>query len=284
MANTVPIFDPARIREDHPAFCGAFIDQPSYIELLRAADAAFQLNMTSRTRVLPCQQNSYLVMSRSPPWRGIGRPVSLTVDSILYNSEHGVLLAMVKMKNNFTCNKVPHIVIAKRPGMTNIVASHAIDDSTSKIQLCSPLRVHGKIGVITGSHEEFVKPVRINVDGMHVVATNKVVTRPEVVYTVEQPLDDPRPAPTPLKVTPKPKASASASASASKSDVMEITLEKPGSDRGKGSATAGTYMGEPIIKGPRGGCYIIKDGKKKYVPAGNSGEKAELVYNINILE
>jgi hypothetical protein len=98
---------------------------------------------------------------------------------------------------------------------------------------------------------------------MHVEATNNIVTRPEVVYAVEQPLDEP-----PSSVNDK-------------KDVMEITLNKSGP-----TATGGTYLGEPIIKGPRGGCYIIKDGKKKYVPANATGgsSKAELVYKINILE
>ena len=284
-----PIFDPLNVR-DGGAFCGAFIDQPSYVKLLKLADHAFGLNMTSKERTLPCQQHSYLVISRSRPWRGVGRPVSLTVDSILYNAQHGVLLAIVKMKRNFTCNKVPHIVIAKRPGITNIIASHAIDDPTSKIQLCPPLRVHGKIGVLANSKEEWIQPVKINIDGMHVVATNKVVTRPEVVYTVEQPLDIPspspssspssnpssQPAPDNQRIKPNIKFKPPAS-----DDVMEITLET-GS---RSVATGGTYMGEPIMKGPRGGCYIIKDGKKKYVPANvSSHEKAELVYNINILE
>lgn len=261
-----PVFSQSELGGSGPSFCAAFIDQPSYIELLRLSDHAFGLNMTSRSRVLPCQQHSYLVLSRSPPWKGIGRPVSLIVDSILYNAQHGVLLAKVKMKKNFTCNKVPHIIIAKRPGITNIVASHAIDDPTSKIQLCT-LRVQGKIGVMNNSKEEWIKPVKVTLDGMHVEATNNIVTRPEAVYTVEQPLDEP--------VAPV------ASKSDDKKDVMEITLNKSGP-----SATGGTYLGEPIMKGPRGGCYIIKDGKKKYVPTNATGgsSKAELVYKINILE
>jgi hypothetical protein len=283
-----PIFETHQAPLNHTdAFSASFLDQKSYIELLRISDSFFDLKMTTRERALPCQQNSYMVLVRSPPreprylWKGIGRKVSLTVNAVVYNERYGVLVALVQLKNNYTCNHPPHIVLAKRAGVNNILVSNVIDDAASRMEmLYSPYRVHGKIGVIFGSGEETITPALETkmVDGLEVRTTNNVVTRPEVLMTVEQP--------PPTSLEPKFvsydqfRVSAAADRAKGGDEVMEITLDKKsGGER----ATGETYQGEAVMEGPRGGKYIMKDGKKKYVPGGKAG-KSELIYNINILE
>jgi hypothetical protein len=164
--------------------------------------------------------------------------------------------------------------------------------SESRVErLYSPHRVHGKIGVVFGSGEERIQPEpEVNVvDGLEVRTTHKVVTRPEVVFTVEQP--PPPPASTGKfisfdqfkKMGQNPRNRQSAG-QGQDPDIMEITLEP--TESSKSTPTGETYQGESVMKGPRGGKFIIKDGKKKYVQGsgGGDGESSGVVYNINILE
>jgi hypothetical protein len=48
-----------------------------------------------------------------------------------------------------------------------------------------------------------------------------------------------------------------------------------------------TYLGCVVVKGARGGKYVIKDGKKRYVPAGTTPTKGSkpstIVYNLSLL-
>lgn len=297
---SAPIFEynPNGLVNHNDAFSAAFLDQQSYIELLRIADSLFGLNMTSRDRILPCQINSYMVISRTPPqdtrylWKGVGKKVSIAIDAMIYNEQYGVLAAIVRMKNNFTCNRNPHIVLGKSEGVNNILVSQVLDgnvpdNSASRVvRLNSPYRVHGKIGVILGSGEERINIDTKMVDGIPMRSTQNVVTRPEVVYTVEQPPPSPPPNTGKKFVTfeqfkqgrPRPKPSND------KDDIMEITLEDKSKSGDGVVATGETYQGEPVMQGPRGGKFITKDGKKKYVPAGKGGGKSDVVYNVNILE
>ena len=62
-------------------------------------------------------------------------------------------------------------------------------------------------------------------------------------------------------------------------ETMKFTLSK-----GKDEATGETYQGEQVMKGPRGGKYIMKDGKKKRIPKNiEEGRSSDVVYKINIL-
>lgn len=269
----------------HDSFNAAFLDQQSYKELLQIADTFFHLNMTTHDRVLPCQKNSYMVLVRTPSphlWRGIGKNISLTVDRIVYNRQYGVLVALVKLKHNFTCNKIPHIVLAKRDSVNNVLVARILDsesDSMEVAHLCSPHRVHGKIGVIIGSGEEILKPDTKTVNGLEVRTTYNVVDRPEVVYTVEQPKPQTDSTSSKFVSFEQFKKMAQEAGDKKDKDVMEITLKS------KEYATGQTYQGAPVMQGPRGGKYIIKDGKKKYVPGNATASgSSDVVYNINILE
>lgn len=282
----MPIFEFGKYNYSE-AFSGAFLNQQSYIELLRITDSYFDLNMTRKERKLPCQQHSYMLIARSNGqadaiWKGIGRKVSLNIYAVAYNEKYQVLFGLVQLKHNFTCNQQPHIVLAKANGINNVLVSKVLHDSSTRTQVLPvPHKVHGKIGVILDSGQEIITPDRKQIDGIDVYTTHNVVTRPEVVYTVEQPPPKQGDFLSPdefrkFAEQPKPQAG--------QDEVMEITLEKTSSGSGA-VATGETYQGETVMKGPRGGKYIMKDGKKKYVPAGKGGEGgSDVVYNINILE
>lgn len=267
-----PIFEHISLTTDD-IFSGAFLNQKSYIELLRIADDLYNLNMTSKKRKLPCQLNSYMLLSRKPEqvWKGISKNVCLNVVGISYNEKYGILAAIVQLKNNFTCNRIPHIVLAKRQGINNVLVSKVLMDSDTQTKpLYASHRVHGKIGIIADSGEEIMNMGTKLVNGITMQSTQDVVTRPEVVYAVQQP--------------PPVKESRFKSMEQLQDEVMEITVEK---GSGGEVATGETYQGEPVMKGPKGGKYIIKDGKKKYVPKSNSGSNSgskDVVYSVNILE
>ena len=276
-------------------FSAAFLSQQSYVELLRTADSFFDLHMTTRNRILPCQVNSYMLIARTPPrayrylWKGTGRKVSLSIDRLLYNSNYGILVGLVQLKTNFTCNNIPHIVLAKREGVNNSLVSRVIENYAktelpSQIEtLYSPFKVHGKIGVMIGSIEEDSIATIIGDTGTGTgtsTGTSTYVAPPEVMFSVEQS------PPFPLPSHELPQSSTILSFDdfkthahvhyAQEDDQMKITV------KGGDVATGEKWQGEMVMKGPRGGKFIIKDGKKKYVPV--IKEDGDDVYNVNILQ
>jgi hypothetical protein len=86
------------------------------------------------------------------------------------------------MKNNFTCNNIPHIVIAKNKEVGNAMISRLVDESTTDPQsqleiLYAPFRIHGKIGIMVGSNDETMQADTKIVQGIEVQETHKYVTR-----------------------------------------------------------------------------------------------------------
>ena len=273
---TSPIFDLSLLPSNFTTcFNAVFIDQESYLKLLNICDGYFGLDMTKRNRKLPCQLNSYMLLSREQKdlTKGLGKNVSLNVDKVLYR--HGVLSALVQMKNNFTCNTVPHIILAKDSTTitNNAHASYTVNNDITQAEiLYKPIKVKGKIGIVTDSSEESLLDVNY-VDGIKIQSTSSIVSRPEAMYTVEQP-------PPPSNILSFAEFKKQSQIQKTKEDeTMKFTLSK-----GADEATGETYQGETVMKGPRGGKYIIKDGKKKWVPKNIEGERgSDVVYKINIL-
>lgn len=303
------IFEPVII-PDTDAFSGAFITLDSYKQLLQSVDSYFGLNMLSSTRSLPCNKHSYMLIKkhiRDRPhqiWCGVGKKVSLVVHSLVYNQQYGMVCGLVHLKANFTCNKVPHIVLAKRKEL-NRATVHSILEAdsphTHRVNLPSPLRVHGRIGVLMGSGEESVLASRV--DG--VLQSHTAVSRPEITFTVEHP--DPEPGVSlsadeyqrkqaardaHIQATRISRQAAVEEEEPAKPDTMEITLNggtAGGSSGGTGGTeTNETYKGYPVQRGARGGKYIIKEnGIKEYVKEKaqpkQSGSDGGPVYKVNML-
>ena len=259
---------------NYNCFNGIFIDQDSYINLLRICDKYFDLDMTSSNRKLPCQRHSYMLLSKNSRdlIKGVGKNASINVKSIFYSSQYNVLACIVQMKNNFTCNKIPHVILAKGSNVkNNALASSIVNELNGTIEdLYTPIKIRGRIGLCINTLEEILDDISI-VNGISVQESNNIVTRPEAMFTVEHP-----PPPSTVRSVKQFKES---QLDCEDEDKMKITLSKGETETGE------TYQGEPVIKGPRGGKYIIKEGKKKWVHKKLDGqEKADVVYKINILK
>jgi hypothetical protein len=298
MAAPLLTFESVFVNPEDDAFNGVFLGQDSYKLLLQLSDTYFNLDMYSPKRKLPCLRNSYMIISRSHHQllHGIGKKACLTVDKLIYNEHFGVLVALVYMRNNFTCNQIPHIVIAKRDqNIHNAIISRIIDGECSDEfpsqveQLCEPIKVRGRIGIMIGSDEIIQSDIKY-VDGVEVQETQKFVQRPEVAFSVEAPL--------PSKDKDnfisfnqfKQKARQHPiNVESEENETMKITIE-PGSGRaaritGDPVATGEYFKGEPIMKGPRGGTFITKDGKKIYTKENGENEKGadDVVYKVSKL-
>ena len=138
---------------------------------------------------------------------------------------------------------------------------------------------------MVGSNEETMQADTKIVQGIEVQETHKYVTRPEVSLTVEKP----------LTVRAgfisyndfKDRAREEQEREEDNDGTMRISLDPKGGQQGP-VATGEIYRGEPVMKGPRGGKYVTKEGKKIYVPAGKAGDgskqsESDVVYKINIL-
>ena len=264
------LFEQIAIPQGANTFTGVFLTQECYRDLLALADSYYGLGMLSSQRKLPCATYSYMLVSKghAGAWLNVGLKVSLVIDRLMYHEKHGVVAAIVQLKKNFTCNGTPHIILAKRHGLTsatahNIVHMACTQDSGAAtfVTLERPYRAHGRIGTLVGSNEE--------------ESAFEVVDRPEVAHSVE--LARPRP-PAP----PQP------------AETMEIivgTTSSTRSDTKKSEpvSTGEFYKGCPVMKGPRGGKYITKDGKKVYIKegasladaSGNGGD--QVLYKVSIL-
>ena len=164
-------------------------------------------------------------------YTGTGITASLTVHALVYNSERGYVVALVRLNNNFTDNPVPHIILCKRGGL---LASQIKSDSiTGKMVPLDNVKVSGRIGIMTDNNEE-----------------SPVVRRLESNLYVERYIPPPQ-LPQPA-VAPGPVAPAVTGATGQ-------------------AAPDTTPEGDKIYRGPRGGSYILKDGKRIYLKNGIIG-------------
>ena len=301
------MFEPIIVNPDQDAFTGAFITQESYVTLLRLLDSYFSLDMLTQNRKLPCTKHSYMLISKSEQsrWVNVGRKVSLTVTKILHNPNYGIAVAFVYLKTNFTCNAIPHIVLAKEHNINRATVNNIIQNANSGnevVQLEAPLKIHGRIGVLIDSGEEIVMADRV-ADGIQ--HTHCVVTRPEVTLSVEQPPPFQQISSEEYRDRNKPAESEPEPVIEAHGDDLSITVEPTNRKRGNAVPTGDTYKDCPVMKGPRGGMFVIKDDKKIYVTpsmltkekektskgssSGKSGlggslTKSGAVYRVNMLD
>lgn len=314
-------FDPSLVNIDEKSFSGAFLAEKSYMELLSLADTYFELNMRTASRVLPCCNNSYLLISRDQDkiFKGIGKKVSLQITGLLCDIGMGYLVAIVQMKNNFTSNRVPHIVLAKKHTLSNYSIGTAVAGSRGVLErLYIPVKIHGKIGIMSGSDEETAESSVVINNGLQIHQTNTIVHRPEVTMTVEHPLPQKRvfmPTPpvldrrtSPVDVPPtvgpptyqtqeepqqrlkpviqqRPQAPSNICqpAEIDSEGSMKIEIKKrPRKKEPDPVPTGDIYKGEPVMRGPRGGLYIMK-GKNRYAVKPEQLQQSDVVYKVNML-
>ena len=254
-----------------PLFNAVFLTQSSYIDLLDLVKEHFNIPIRDPSCDMPCMSQSYMLISnkREKIKYGIGKNVSLKIKSLFYNPKVKILLAIVKLKNNFTDFPVPYIIISKpeaikQESIDKIVLKHhnisldiLVNNRFIDLEDIKTATVHGKVGVFfqeglqeQSSHARYLERSK---DPVKQLADN-IVTRPEVTISVDS--------------------------------------SHPPIKRGQDESTSlepkkEFYMGLEVYKGRRGGKYVIKDGKKKYVTdmeIANCSKKSDtVVYNVNLL-
>lgn len=149
---------------DENSFCAAFVHQDSYLELLRQCDSNFNLHLMSREkRELQLRNPAYMLISISRTTMkqiSVGTKVGMKITELVYSKPLKLIVGKVYLKKNFTCSKVPHIIIAKDPLMPNQVALGLLDGTfdhlgdTYRIPFYQPIAVSGKLGLMLGSSQE----------------------------------------------------------------------------------------------------------------------------------
>ena len=129
------VFEPIQVQPNEDAFTGAFLSQQSYVSLLKQIDSNFSLGMLTDKRVLPCERHSYMLLNKKEKqrWVNIGRNVRIKVHKLLYNRKHGVAVALIHMKNNFTCNRIPHIVLAKKNSINRATVREILQSADNDV-------------------------------------------------------------------------------------------------------------------------------------------------------
>ena len=258
------MFKPSIIPEGCDAFTGVFIMQNSYKELLALVDSYFSLNMLSADRKIPCAKHSYMLISKSTEynklWYNVGKRASLTINKLVYDEQYGVVIALVYLNNNFTCNRISHIVLAKNNNINRATVNSIINNPSSTsyvVQLDQPFKAHGCIGVLSGSGEE--SDLSVMSGGIH--KTPNIVARPETTLSVENPDPDQNNVLSIEEYKLKQDTiHLQPCINPTSEDNMKITLDASQ----EAIPTMEIYKGCNVMKGPRGGKFIIKDGKKIY--------------------
>ncbi len=258
------VFDP-NINTKEGGFSAVFLSQQSYINLLDLVDHYFNLGMRTEACTLECLPQSYMFITykKDNIMKGVGKMVSLKLFCLAYSPKLHTIIGYVHLKNNFTDNEAPHIVISKPNNLKRSDLRKMLKDPSFQTHMLhAHYTVHGKIGIMSGSKEEAASIMYSN-DGSQVQFSNNTVNRPEATISVEN--------------SSPPGGAAT-----------EYEEEE-------------NYMGYKLYNGERGGRYTIRDGKRRYYTEefltayfnrrangkcrnnkpGKGG--GEVVYNINFL-
>jgi hypothetical protein len=252
------------------AFNGVFLTQDSYVELLDLVDKYFHICLRDESCPLPCLTQSYMLISRQKERLkyALNKNVSLKIKSLFYNNKLELLVAIVYLKKNFTDNLCPHIIISKPEKINESYVNKLLNNEeelkdftkyNNIIKLDEFYTVHGKVGIMINLNVN--EPGEANVNtrpktitdsiGRQVHVSNEEVSRPEVTLSVDNGLPP-------------------------QDEESENTKDQPE-----------MYMGMLVHKGKRGGKYVIKDNKKKYVSdaeiEGSKSTSDGVVYNVNLL-
>lgn len=272
------IFDQEVIIDENfkSGFNAVFLTQESYIELLDLADEYFHIGLREENCRLPCLTQSYMVISNQKDRLkyALNKNVSLKIKSLFYNNKLEIVVALVYLKKNFTDNEFPHIIISKPEKINETYINKLLRNDTelkefSKYNNVVPLdefyTIHGKVGILINYNLDNCTSRSTNmVDsaGRYIHVSNEQVSRPEVTLSVDNCLP-------PESEIDKVKVKDKGDASSATEDQQEL------------------YMGLLVHSGRRGGKFIIKDNKKKYISdaeiLSSKNKKDEVVYNVNLL-
>lgn len=181
-------FTADNIIETTDLFMGAFIHQDSYLELLAQAESLFGIQLRT-TPEIPLVENSYMLMTRDPRkvWpEGLGRKLSFTVNSLMYNPSLRFIVALVHLDKNITINKIPHVVLVHDDTINNASINLLLEHSLTNVRkLEVPIKIRGRLGTMTDSGFELLPRDRVEKDGIVTDFHKEPVMRPEVSHSVE---------------------------------------------------------------------------------------------------
>lgn len=239
-------FDLVRGKYPEKMFSAAFITRKSMSELADVVNIFFD-------HTIPFSNNIYMLITRNHSKLGhlIGQKVALKISKLFYDPEEGYIVAEAFIKNNFTCSKIPHLVVAttgklSRSEISDHLCSKRGENATILEEMYS---VQGRIGVMYNTELEKVKEIKntqqiVLEENIMIRHTGKKVSKPELSITVD-------------------------------------SADLPGTVVEKGPEM---YDGCIVNKGPRGGKYIIKNGKKKYIKGGEGSSVSESVFTVQMVE
>jgi hypothetical protein len=115
------------------SFYGFFIHKDDYINLLNFCEQTFKIFLINANNIIYYKLKIIL----NPPYltyakysktniapntlQILGKEVEFNIYKIVYNTEPNFqfIVGLVKLKKNWTCNPIPHIVLAKNPAIDN---------------------------------------------------------------------------------------------------------------------------------------------------------------------
>lgn len=168
------IFDKSEISSSSHSslsFNAAFIHQDYYIRLLEKCNTEFNLNLLDPDkREIQLRDSAYMLISRDRSdvkfLANIGIKVVMKVSELIWSKPLCAIIGVVQLRKNFTCNSIPHIIIAKNPEMNNQICENIIQGSfdhlgdTYRISLYEPIIIKGRIGIAIDNPEELIPVTR----------------------------------------------------------------------------------------------------------------------------
>jgi hypothetical protein len=281
------------------------------MELLKIVDQYLPLNMLTSERKLPWVKHCYMLITKDYDklWFNVGKKASLTITQLIYDTNRGILAALVYLKHNFTCNKTPHIILAHR-------AHGDIDfDSSHIVRLEQPFKAHGRIGVLAVADNVVTRPeTTLSVENPDPDLDISLSSQPQAEHKSQalhepqaelqseprhksQPQHEPQHEPQHRSQAPhidRSQSQHSQHIPSSTDEEMQITItsskskSKPKSEPKEPIPTGEVYKGCAVMKGPRGGKFIMKEGKKIYYngqpeESGKKVTNGSAVYKVNML-
>lgn len=267
-------------------FSAVFIHQAYYTELLRLCNTYFNLNMLDPDkRELPLPKFTYMLIRKDTSnkqqlFLNVGIHTRMNITKLIYNKKFGILVAAVQLKKNWTCNTIPHIVLAKKHNVTNDFINLVINggfthfEGNNVIDIDDPFSIKGRIGVMTNSTIEDPYVETTIEGGVRVETSSEVVERPEVSISISR--------------APCIRIDKTADFTFDKL----VSEDNEDNDQEKKKNGLGTYKGYPIKQGPRGGKYYIDGSGKRIYMTGSSAyggkettadSSSKLIYKINMV-
>ena len=97
-----------------------YISESDHKNILRIACKKFNIKNINMMGI-PVPKMIYSKESGKNTYNILGKEFKLTINSLIYYPEHNVLFALIKLKKNWTCQTIPHIVLLDSGISENII-------------------------------------------------------------------------------------------------------------------------------------------------------------------